>query len=64
MTTDLSATMSPTTTQRTLTPEPIIRLENYFQDPYNLAVATARTCYSSRVISSDDVGNISSISRI
>ena len=38
-----------------LTPEPIVRLENYFQDPYNLAVATARTCYSSRVISTDDV---------
>src|SRR3989338_2164256 len=39
-----------------LTPEPIVRLENYFQDPYNLSIATARTCYSSRVISSEDVG--------
>src|SRR3990167_8761061 len=39
-----------------LTPEPVVRLENYFQDPYNLAIATARTCYSSRVISSEDVG--------
>src|SRR3989338_4291542 len=39
-----------------LTPEPVVRLENYFQDPYNLSIATARTCYSSRVISSEDVG--------
>jgi thymidylate synthase ThyX len=30
-------------------------LENYFQQPYNLAVATARTCYSSKVISPEDV---------
>ena len=40
----------------TVTPEPIVRLENYFQEPYNLAIATARTCYSSKVIVSDDVG--------
>ena len=40
----------------TVTPEPVVRLENYFQEPYNLAVATARTCYSSRVISPGDVG--------
>ncbi len=40
----------------TLTPEPIVRLENYFQEPYNLAIATARTCYSSKVIGPDDVG--------
>ncbi len=40
---------------KTLTPEPIVRLENYFQQPYNLAVATARTCYSSRVIGTADV---------
>jgi thymidylate synthase ThyX len=39
-----------------MTPKPVVRLENYFREPYNLAVATARTCYSSRVISSDDVG--------
>ncbi|HAM41433.1 MAG TPA: thymidylate synthase [Candidatus Omnitrophica bacterium] len=38
-----------------LTPEPIVRLENYFREPYNLAVAAARTCYSSQVISTDDV---------
>ncbi len=37
-------------------PEPIVTLANYFQEPYNLAVATARTCYASRVISADEVG--------
>ena len=47
----------PNATERTtITPEPVVRLENYFQDPYNLAIATARTCYSSKVISPDDVG--------
>ena len=48
--------MSTTATTTTFTPDPIVRLENYFQDPYNLAVATARTCYSSKVISAEDVG--------
>src|SRR5215813_4002573 len=44
-------------TQRTtLSPEPVVILENAFQDPYNNAVATARTCYSSQVIHSGDVG--------
>ncbi|MBI3088303.1 MAG: FAD-dependent thymidylate synthase [Candidatus Omnitrophica bacterium] len=38
-----------------ITPEPIVRLENYFQQPYNLSIATARTCYSSQVISASDV---------
>src|SRR6266853_3621979 len=38
-----------------LTPEPVVILENAFQDPYNNAVATARTCYSSQVIHSGDV---------
>src|SRR3989338_9046994 len=45
-----------TTTHVTMTPEPIVRLEHYFQEPYNLAIATARTCYSSKVISPEDVG--------
>jgi len=45
----------PETITATLTPEPIVRLENFFHDPYNLAVATARTCYSSRVIAPGDV---------
>ncbi len=38
-----------------MTPEPIVKLENYFKDPFDNAVATARTCYSSRVITSEDV---------
>src|SRR5947207_8226526 len=43
--------------QRTiLSPEPVVILENAFQDPYNNAVATARTCYSSQVIHAGDVG--------
>ena len=48
--------MTSIATHSTITPEPIVRLENYFQDPYNLAIATARTCYSSTVIGADDVG--------
>jgi thymidylate synthase ThyX len=47
--------MAHLTAQSTFTPEPVVRLENYFQEPYNLAIATARTCYSSKVISSEDV---------
>lgn len=39
----------------TLTPEPIVILENAFQNPYDNAVATARTCYSSKVIHAEDV---------
>ena len=38
-----------------VSPEPVVKLENYFHEPYNLAIATARTCYSSRVISRTDV---------
>jgi thymidylate synthase ThyX len=36
-------------------PAPIVRLENAFRDPFNNAVATARTCYASRVITAADV---------
>ena len=39
----------------TFTPEPVVILENAFQDPYNNSVATARTCYSSQVIHAEDV---------
>lgn len=35
--------------------QPEVRLVHYFNEPYNNAVATARTCYSSRVISDEDV---------
>src|SRR5882762_5370273 len=38
-----------------LSPEPIVILENAFQRPYDNAVATARTCYSSKVITADEV---------
>ena len=48
--------MPKTTEHATLTPEPLVRLVHYFQQPYDLAVATARTCYSSTVISPEDVG--------
>ncbi len=39
----------------TLSPEPVVTLENAFQNPYDNAVATARTCYSSKVIHAEDV---------
>ena len=35
---------------------PRVQLTNAFAESFNNAVATARTCYSSRVITSDDVG--------
>ncbi|MBI4353566.1 MAG: FAD-dependent thymidylate synthase, partial [Candidatus Omnitrophica bacterium] len=40
---------------RSVTPEPVVKLANWFRDPYNNAVATARTCYSPRVILPEDV---------
>jgi flavin-dependent thymidylate synthase len=39
----------------TLSTEPIVKLENHFKDAFDNVVATARTCYSSRVITSEDV---------
>src|SRR5690349_6482248 len=42
---------------RTFTPEPIVILENAFQSPYDNAVATARTCYSSKVVHAADVNS-------
>ncbi|MBI3315472.1 MAG: FAD-dependent thymidylate synthase [Candidatus Omnitrophica bacterium] len=38
-----------------LSPEPVVKLENYFKHPFDNAVATARTCYSPRVVTSDEV---------
>ncbi len=38
-----------------LSPEPVVRLENYFKDAFDNAVATARSCYSSRVVTAEDV---------
>jgi flavin-dependent thymidylate synthase len=40
---------------KSLNPEPVVILENAFQNPFDNAVATARTCYSSRVITVQDV---------
>src|SRR3989338_1172919 len=39
----------------TLSPEPAVKLENYFKDPFDNAVAAARTCYSSRVVTTEEV---------
>ncbi len=39
----------------TLSPEPVVRLENAFVRPYDNSVATARTCYSSKLIRTEDV---------
>ena len=36
-------------------PEPMVRLLNSFSDPYNNAVAAARTCYSPTVVLPEDV---------
>lgn len=41
--------------KKTLSPEPVVELINAFTRPYDNAVATARTCYSPRVIYPDDV---------
>lgn len=38
-----------------LDPAPVVELANWFDQPYNNSVATARTCYSSKVIYADDV---------
>ena len=43
------------TEKRFLSEEPVVVLENYFQDAYDNAVATARTCYSSKVVSAEEV---------
>ncbi len=40
----------------TVTPRPEVRLVNAFASPYDNAVATARTCYSSKIIYAEDVG--------
>ena len=39
----------------TFSPEPVVQLENAFQNPFDNAVATARTCYCSRVITAEDL---------
>lgn len=41
--------------QKIFSPEPKVELVNWFTSPYNNAVATARTCYSSRVIYAEEL---------
>ncbi len=38
-----------------LDPAPVVELHNWFDQPFNNSVATARTCYSSKVIYARDV---------
>jgi thymidylate synthase ThyX len=42
-------------TRIALAPEPVVELVNAFVRPFDNSVATARTCYSSKVIKADDV---------
>jgi flavin-dependent thymidylate synthase len=54
----LSATAESRTTPFPVagfSPEPSVRLLNSFSQPFNNAVATARTCYSSKVVLPEDV---------
>jgi thymidylate synthase ThyX len=47
--------VQPTHAPAFLSPPPKVTLTNGFTEPYDNAVATARTCYNSRVISAEDV---------
>ena len=47
--------MASRTLEAFASPPPVVRLVNAFVEPFNNAVATARTCYASRVISAADV---------
>jgi thymidylate synthase ThyX len=38
-----------------LEPAPVVELQNWFERPYDNSVATARTCYSSKVVYPEDV---------
>jgi flavin-dependent thymidylate synthase len=49
------ATGAPASQAAGFSPEPQVRLLNSFSQPFNNAVATARTCYSSKVILPEDV---------
>lgn len=40
-----------------VTGRPIVTLRNYFKDPFDSAMAAARTCYSPRVIGSDEISD-------
>lgn len=52
MRTRLSITLEP---GLGLDPPPVVELQNWFDRPYDNAVATARTCYSTKVIYPEDV---------
>ena len=47
--------MTGNTMQTVISHEPIVKLENYFKDAFSNAVATARSCYSSHVITAEEV---------
>lgn len=42
----------------TFTNPPVVRLTNIFHEPYNNAVATARTCYASKIIDVEQVTGV------
>lgn len=44
-----------TMTSHGVEPAPVVELQNWFEHPYDNSVATARTCYSSKVIYPEDV---------
>lgn len=39
----------------TFTPHPVVKLVNAFRLPYNNAIATGKTCYSSKVVYAEDI---------
>lgn len=43
------------TTSHGVEPAPIVELQNWFEHPYDNSVATARTCYSSKVVYPEEV---------
>jgi thymidylate synthase ThyX len=52
---DLAVTAAPDPADDFASPAPVVRLVNAFQRPFDNAVATARTCYASRVITAEEV---------
>src|SRR3970282_298720 len=41
--------------RRLETTQPRVTLRNYFEKPFDSAIAAARTCYSTRIISPDEI---------
>ncbi|MBI4218179.1 MAG: FAD-dependent thymidylate synthase, partial [Elusimicrobia bacterium] len=52
---DLERGVELARTRMGISPEPVVHLINAFDLPYDNSVATARTCYSSKVIYAEDV---------